>query len=63
VRVHVPAVGPKCEEWFCWFSAFWLRSKSSQTCVNEVSVEGNGEKKPVWWFECVGVCVDVPDGF
>lgn len=52
-------MGPKCEEWFCWFSASWLRSKSSQTCVNEVSKEGNGEKGQLGGRLCVSLCVCV----
>lgn len=31
---------------FCRFAASWLRSKSSQTCVNEISKECNGVKRP-----------------
>lgn len=59
VRACVCAMGLKCEvKWFCWFSASWLRSKSSQTCVNEISKEGNGVKRPGWWF-VVDVCVSV----
>lgn len=59
VCVCVCAMGLKCEvKWFCWFSASWLRSKSSQTCVNEISKESNGVKRPGWWF--VGdVCASV----
>lgn len=58
VCVCVVAVchGTKCEEWFCWFSAFWSRSKSSQTCVNGVSEEGNGEKGQIGGL-CQCVCV------
>lgn len=57
--VCVCTMGPKCEEWFWWFIASWLRSKSSQTCVNEVSKEGNGEKTSlvVCGWLCVRVCV------